>query len=149
MLASLQLTEQEPVQVTWQIELLQLTLPLAPTVKSQVELALQSRLELTPAVRAQLLPLQQRAPHDSPQVSAAQVAPVQLRWHQIWVESPQVFVQLVDEPQAISEIPRAARMIFIHFLKVGTSACNHNKPRPSPSERGFKPDIGTRVTWAR
>jgi len=78
-LASLQLTEQEPVQVTWQIELLQLTLPLAPTVKSQVELALQFRLALAPAVRAQLLPLQQRPPQESPQLSEPQAAPVQLR----------------------------------------------------------------------
>ena len=78
-LASLQLTEQDPVHITLQFELLQLTVELAPTRKSQVELALQFRLALVPAARAQVLPLQHRPPHELPQLSAAQVAPVQLR----------------------------------------------------------------------
>jgi hypothetical protein len=43
--ALLQLTEQEPVQVMWQVELpLQLTLPLGPTVVVHVELLAQFRL---------------------------------------------------------------------------------------------------------
>jgi hypothetical protein len=44
--ALVQLTEQEPVQVMWQVELpLHETLPLAPTVAVHVELPVQSTLQ--------------------------------------------------------------------------------------------------------
>lgn len=63
-----QLTEQEPVQVTWQVEpSLQLTLPLLPTVTSQVA------------------PLPQSILHEAPQL------PVHMLW------SPQLSVQLSPE----------------------------------------------------
>jgi len=80
--ALVQLTEQLPVQVTWQIELpLQDTLPLAPTVGAQVEFPVQSTLQDSRQLPLQLVWFEQvrlQLPaSDPPQVAAekAQLPP--------------------------------------------------------------------------
>ncbi len=66
-------SEQEPVQITWQVEALQVTLLEAPTVKLQVEPPAQPRLAEVPAVSVQLLPPVHPPLQEAPQESAPQV----------------------------------------------------------------------------
>jgi hypothetical protein len=79
--ALVQLTEQLPVQVTWQMELpLHDTLPLAPTVGEQVELPVQSTLQESRQLPAQLVWFEQvrlQLPASPPQLAAenAQLPP--------------------------------------------------------------------------
>jgi hypothetical protein len=87
-----QLTEQEPVQVMWQVELpLHDTLPLAPTVVVQVELPVQLTLHESKHAPAQVVWFsheKEQLPASPPQVAALyaqlipelqeQVAPVQV-----------------------------------------------------------------------
>lgn len=87
----MQLTEHEPVQVMWQVELpLHETLPLAPSVVVQTELSVQLRLHESRQAPAQLVWFAQESeqlPASPPQVPAVkaqlipelheQVAPVQ------------------------------------------------------------------------
>ncbi len=72
-----QLTEQLPVQVTWQVELEpQETLPLLPTVTVHSDDS-QLTLPLSPVVRLQLLFALQSALHEPAQVPVQVLAPVQ------------------------------------------------------------------------
>jgi hypothetical protein len=81
--ALVQLTEQEPVQVMWQVELpLHETLPLAPTVAVQVELPVQLRLHDSAHAPAQLVWFE----HESEQLPAP--AP------QDWAVKPQLAPEL-------------------------------------------------------
>ena len=79
--APLQLTEHEPVQVMWQVELpLHETLPLAPSVVVQTELSVQLRLHESRQEPAQLVWFAQESeqlPASPPQVPAlkAQLIP--------------------------------------------------------------------------
>lgn len=90
-MAPAQLTEHEPVQVTWQVEPdLHETLPLGPTVGEQVAPVPQSRLQELPQVPSQVLisaQLSVQLPPSTPQlvslnrqespVPQLQLAPVQ------------------------------------------------------------------------
>lgn len=107
-----QLSEQEPVQTTWQVEALQVTLLEAPTVKLQVEPPAQARLAELPAVSVQLLPPLhpplQEVPHDSP----PQVPPAHATLQLAPEELQDAFVQPLPPPQATA----ASQVIAtIHF----------------------------------
>lgn len=115
LLAPLQLNEHEPVQATVQREFgLQLTLPLGPRVKLQVELPWQSRLALAPALKEQVDPPLQPPLHEAPQLSAEQVPLGQLTVQLVAVQF--VLVQPDDPP------PQPARTqpittANIHFIE--------------------------------
>ena len=88
------------MQVTWQVApLVQLTLPLFPTVIEQTALS-QLKLPLSPAVRSQLLPLLQSILHEGPQAPLQVLPELQVRL-QLWVVVSQpVDVQVAPALQA-------------------------------------------------
>jgi hypothetical protein len=106
--AAVQLTEQEPVQVTWQVELpLHETLPLGPTVVVQVELPVQSTLHESWHEPLQLVWFEhdrEQLPASPPQVLElkAQAAP---ELHE-QVAPPQVGGVALEPPQAARDGPR-------------------------------------------
>lgn len=94
----LQLIEQELVQATSQVELLQLTLPLAPTENSQLEPPVQLRLLLLPVCSLQVAPALQPPLHESLQLSSEQDLAAQLT-SQLF-ELQLTLVQPVEPPHA-------------------------------------------------
>jgi hypothetical protein len=120
--ALLQLTEQEPVQVMWQVEFpLQDTLPLAPTVAVHVELPVQSTLHESWHDPAQLVWFEQpseQLPPSPPQVFAVNAQLV-----------PELHVH--DAPEqvgagALVELPHDASMVATAIAK--TMRMSHFRP---------------------
>jgi hypothetical protein len=119
--ALLQLTEQEPVQVMWQVELpLQLTLPLGPTVVVQVELLAQFRLHESVHAPEQAVWFSQESeqlPASPPQIAALKSQLI-----------PELHVQLApvqagggaeeDPPQAERTTTQMARSVRIQHFRL-------------------------------
>jgi hypothetical protein len=111
--ALVQLTEQLPVQVTWQMELpLHDTLPLAPTVGEQVELPVQSTLHESRQLPAQLVWFEQlrlQLPASPPQLAAenAQLPPEL----QLQLAPEQVGGGVEEPPQAPSAEARVTTRV--------------------------------------
>lgn len=131
-----QLSEHEPEQVTLQVAFSQLTLPLVPMSKLQVDWAVQLRLLLWPAVSSQVDPPLQPPLHEAPQVSLEQVPlgqvmsqlfPLQLVW-----------VQPLDPPQARSATARRGSNDFNAFTGSPCFARPPAAARLKQGERNMK-----------
>jgi hypothetical protein len=122
-----QLTEHDPVQVTWQMELpLHDTLPLAPTVVVHLELPVQSRLQEARQEPAQVVWFEherEQLPASPPQLSAlnAQLLP---ELHE-QLDSLQVGDGVEVDPQAPTSKTRTASSVRMPVIVAKTREIPH------------------------